>query len=216
MPHWRLGLGLAAAAGYALASCWMMLHAAGRPWAVAVILGPLLLGVTGIALRRRHLPTLLAALATLGVLAAVVAHGGVADVNRLYVLQHAGIHLALCWSFGTSMRPGAVPMITGFALRVHGRITPAMGAYTRRLTAVWTAYFLAMTALSLVIYAACAWPAWSLFANVATPLSAVALFVGEHLVRYALHPEFERASLADALRAWNAAGPRAAQDAVLR
>ena len=36
-----------------------------------------------------------------------------------------------------------------------------------------------------------------------TPLAMVLLFVGEFLLRYRLHPEFERATLADAMNAYS-------------
>jgi hypothetical protein len=35
-----------------------------------------------------------------------------------------------------------------------------------------------------------------------TPLLVAGLFVGEHLMRYRLHPEFERTRLIDAVRAF--------------
>ena len=41
-----------------------------------------------------------------------------------------------------------------------------------------------------------------MFANLATPVAAIGLFVGEHWLRYRLHPEFERASMLQALRAY--------------
>jgi uncharacterized membrane protein len=61
----------------------------------------------------------------------------------------------------------------------------------------------------VAVYAACDWRVWSLLANLVTPLAIGALFVGEYLLRYRLHPEFERSSLAAALGAWR-------QDAVRR
>ena len=45
MSRWRLALLLLAGAAYAVLSHWMMLHHAGAPWAVAVLLGPLWLTV---------------------------------------------------------------------------------------------------------------------------------------------------------------------------
>jgi hypothetical protein len=40
-------------------------------------------------------------------------------------------------------------------------------------------------------------------------VAIAALFVGEHLLRYRLHPEFERVSLLDTVRAYrNAPGDR--------
>ena len=44
--------------------------------------------------------------------------------------------------------------------------------------------------------------AWSLFSNVLTPIGVGALFIGEYLLRYRLHPEFERTRMVDAVRAF--------------
>jgi len=46
--------------------------------------------------------------------------------------------------------------------------------------------------------------AWSLFANVLTPVSLVAMFAIEYLLRYRLHPEFDRVAFLDAVRAYRA------------
>ena len=206
MANWRLGLGLLAVGGYALLSHLLMVHAADQPWAVLAIFAPLLAGVLGVALRRRDGLTIAATLGVFAVLGWVVFLGGAGDANRLYVTQHAGIHLALCGMFAATLRPGGLPLISRLAQQVHGFLTPAMAAYTRGLTGLWALYFLAMALLSVWIYAACAWATWSLFANIATPLSAAVFFVGEYLLRYVLHPEFERVSLADAMRAYQRVG----------
>ncbi len=78
-----------------------------------------------------------------------------------------------------------------------------MNAYTRRVTAVWTGYFLGMALLSLWVYANHSWDSWSLLANLITPLAIGGLFVGEFLLRYRLHPEFERSTLMSAVRAYS-------------
>ena len=206
MVHWRLGLGLLAVAGYALLSHLLMVHVADRPWAVLAIFAPLLIGVLGVALRRRDGITIAGTLAVLAALGWVVFLGGVGDANRLYVAQHAGIHLALCGTFFATLRPGGLSLIGRLAKQLHGHLTPAMEAYTHGLTRLWAIYFGGMALLSLWIYWALAWSTWSLFANIATPLSAALFFVGEYFVRYALHPEFERVSLADAMRAYTRSG----------
>ncbi len=59
-----------------------------------------------------------------------------------------------------------------------------------------------MAALSLVLYAFAPFDAWATFANLVTPLAMLLMFVGEYLLRYRLHPEFERATLAQAVRAY--------------
>jgi len=59
-----------------------------------------------------------------------------------------------------------------------------------------------MAAMSLGLFAFAPFAAWALFANLLTPVAMVLMFVGEFLLRYRLHPEFERATLADALNAY--------------
>ncbi|MBA3624632.1 MAG: hypothetical protein H0W48_09325 [Methylibium sp.] len=209
LANWRLAAGLLAAAAYAVLSHWLMLHAAGEPWAVAALLGPLLLAALGVAVGGRHWRMLAVLVMAVVGLATVVAQGGVADVNRLYLMQHVGIHLALCASFGATLLGGRLSLIGRVAEHVHGTLSPAMAAYTRSVTRAWALYFAAMALLSLWVYATCAWSAWSLLANLLTPIAITALFVGEYLLRYRLHPEFERTTLSAAVRAYSrrAGGP---------
>ena len=199
---WALALAVLALAAYALLSHWLILYAADRPWAVAALFGPFLVAVTVWALRRRHGPTLALCAAAVALLIVVVARGGVDGVNRLLVVQHVGMHLALGASFALTLRRGATALITVLAAKTHTHMTPGLALYTRGLTAMWVGYFMAMAALSLAIYAWAPWWFWSLLANVLTPLAVAALFIGEHALRYRLHPEFERTSIAQALRAY--------------
>ena len=196
----RLMAGLLAVAGYALLSHLLMLHAASEPWAVAALFGPLILPCLALAWRRRQ-PLLLAAsvLAALA-LVVIVARGGLGDVKRLYLMQHAGTHLALGLTFLASLRGGGPSLITQMARRVHA-VSPGMEAYTVQVTKLWVGYFLGMVLLSVAVYALLPWSAWSLLANVLTPVIIGLVFVGEHWARYRLHPEFERLSLAEMVRA---------------
>ena len=77
-----------------------------------------------------------------------------------------------------------------------------MRAYTTQLTRIWTGYFALVVLSSIVVYLTLSFSAWSLLANVLTPASVALLFVGEHLLRYRLHPEFERTRMVDAVRAF--------------
>lgn len=202
MSGWRLVAAAAALAAYAALSHWLMVHAADRPWAVAALFGPLVAAVAAAGWKQRQ-PWLLAACAAgVALLVVVVQRGGVDDVNRTYVLQHGGIHAALAISFALTLRPGGKALIELLAERLHRRFTPAMRAYTRRLTLAWAVYFAAMIVISLGIYMLAPWPWWSLFCNVATPLAALAFFVGEHVWRYRRHPDFERVSLQSAFAAY--------------
>lgn len=207
---WRAALAVAVPAlglaGYAVLSNWLMVHAANEPYTLALLFGPLLLAVGGMGWRQRQWATLAACTVLMAVLVAVVLKGGVQDAQRLYVLQHGGIHLALAWSFALTLRRGQKPLITAMAEGLHGRLgqtfTPALAAYTRQVTRFWTGYFVAMIAISLVLYLAAPWAWWTFFCTVLTPILVVALFAGEHVLRYRWHPDFPRVSMAAAYQAY--------------
>jgi uncharacterized membrane protein len=195
MSRWRLAALACGLLAYALLANWLMRHAAQQPWALAVLAGPFLLALAVGAWRQRK-PWLLAACGV----ALVLAAGAVASQSRLavqwlLVLEHAGFHLAGAAVFGVSLRPGATPLITAFARRLHAHFSEEERRYTVWVTQLWAGYFLAMTLLSLVLFALAPWPWWSAFATLLTPLAAAALFGGEYLLRFRRHPHFERVSL---------------------
>lgn len=196
-----MALLLLAGVSYACVSHWMMLYHAAEPWAVVVLLGPLWLTALGLAGSRFGRWGL--ALAGLAGVAgfAMVLLGEAGDPNRLYVLQHAGINALLCGWFGSTLRGDRLSLIGQFAQRVHP-LSPAMRIYTAQVTRVWTLYFALMVVASIAVYASLSFAAWSVLANLLTPLMVAGLFVGEHLMRYRLHPEFERTRLIDAVRAF--------------
>eukprot|EP01136_Pigoraptor_vietnamica_P013640 Opistho-1_new@54876 len=201
MSRWRLVLLLLVGVTYAGLSHWMTLFHATVPWAVVVLLGPLWIAAMGCAASwfGRWGLAIAAALGIGGF--SLVFLGEAGDTNRLYVLQHIGINGALCGWFGSTLRGKGLPLITQFAQRVHP-LKGHMLSYTTHLTQVWTVYFAVVVVSSIVVYLTMPFSAWSLLANVLSPLSVALLFVGEHLVRYRLHPEFERTRLVDAVRAF--------------
>ncbi|VTU28135.1 putative membrane protein [Variovorax sp. PBL-E5] len=196
-----MALLLIAGVSYAGVSQWMMLYHAAAPWAVVVLLGPLWLTAWGIvASRFGAWGMVLGAVAGL-VAFAFVLRGGIGDPNLLYMLQHVSINVLLCGWFGASLRGDGLSLIGQFAARVHP-MSPAMCTYTGNVTRVWTLYFALMAVASVAVYASLSFAAWSVLANLLTPLCIVGLFVGEHLLRYRLHPEFERTRMIDAVRAF--------------
>ena len=196
----RLAVVALAVVVYELLAHWLTVHAAGSPWALAIVWGPLLLSLAGYAVAKRRWLLLSGAAAGLAYL---VIAGSMSDLQRMYLLQHAGIHAALGIAFAASLRAGQVPMITRVALRVHGGHMPeAKHAYTRAVTQAWVTYFAAMVTASLALYAWAPWAWWSAFANLVTPVAMVLMMVGEWRLRYWLHPEFERGPIATAMRAF--------------
>jgi uncharacterized membrane protein len=196
-----IALGVAALA-YVLGSQWMMTRAPASPWNAVVVVAPMLGLAALLAWQRRQ--RLIAAIAAIATAALVVQawRGQGFPAASIYVGEHVAIHVLLAFVFGLTLQAGREPLVTALARRVHGRLTPAMERYSRKVTVAWTSYFVAMAALSLGLYALAPFPVWATFANLVTPLAIVVLFVGEYLLRYRLHPEFERATLAQAVRAY--------------
>jgi uncharacterized membrane protein len=201
MSRWRLAAMLLAGIVYAGLSHWMMVFHPHAPWAMAVLLGPLWL--TALGLGGARFGGWGVAAAVVGGAAAfwLIARGAVGDPDRLYVLQHFGINAVLgCW-FGGTLRGDRLSLIGEFAQRVQP-MEPGLREYTRQVTWVWTGYF-ALTALaSIAVYLWLPFSAWSLLANVVSPVMVGVLFVGEHLLRHRIHPEFQRTRMIDAVRAF--------------
>jgi uncharacterized membrane protein len=191
-----------AGAAYLLGSYWLMTRAPTLPWGAVIVVAPMLAIAAVVAWQRgQPVVALLSMLATLALAVQAGRGGGLAPAT-IYVGQHVAIHVLLAFAFGLTLQDGREPLVTALARRVHGSLTPAMAAYSRRVTIAWTIYFVAMATLSLALFALAPFAAWAAFANFVTPLAIVAMFVAEYLLRYRLHPEFERATLAEALRAY--------------
>lgn len=195
-------LGATLALGYAWLSHRLMTGAGNEVLALLVVLGPLAgFGLAGVWAGGQRVLAL-AGVVLLVMLAGLAQRGNGLPTQWLYLAQHAGIHLGLALWFGSTLRRGRQPLISALAERVHGDLIPAMASYTRRVTLSWVVYFAAMTVTSIGLFAAADFEVWSVLANLLTPVSAVAMFVGEYLLRYRLHPEFERVAFLEAVRAY--------------
>ena len=202
----RLGLrvagGVLAGGAYLLLCHWLMTSARPSAWNVVVVLGPMLaLLALGAWRAQRHG---LAAAAALGLVVLIGQGLGGHPIapQRLYVAEHVAFNLALAAMFGATLRSGAEPLISALARRVHREFSAEMARYTRRCTLAWSLYFIGVASLSVAIYAVASFEAWATYANFIAPLTVPLMFGAEHALRYCLHPEFERASAADAVRSY--------------
>jgi len=194
-------IGLVGAA-YVAGCHWLMTSAPASSWNAVIVIGPML-ALLALYTAKRGL-RIVAGIALLGQAALVLQawHGGGLAPETLYLTQHVVIHSALAVVFALTLRPGHEPLVTALARRVHDGLTPDMERYSRKVTIAWALYFVLMAAASLALFAFAPFDAWAVFANLVTPVAMVLLFVGEYLLRYRLHPEFERATLADAMNAY--------------
>jgi uncharacterized membrane protein len=197
--------------GYAVGLQWLMTRTPPSAWSGLALLAPMLAVTAVAAWRTGRKPWAGLAVAVAAALALQAAAGGGFAPERLYLLQHIAIQLALAGVFCATLRRGSRPLITRLAARVHAeRLTPGMERYTRHVTIAWTVYFVAIAALSAILYETLPFTTWATLANLLTPVALVLMFTGEYALRYRLHPEFERATMRDALRAWSVGFDRAA------
>ncbi|MEO8153427.1 MAG: hypothetical protein ABI605_10190 [Rhizobacter sp.] len=192
-----------AGVAYVAGSHWLMTQTEGSAWNVVVVLTPMLLAIAIGAWRSGHRWAGTVAALGLAALCTQAIMGVRVAPHVLYLAQHVGINGFLAIVFGSTLRAGQTPLITALALRVHrGHLAPAQVVYTRHVTAAWALFFVALVTGSLALYAWASFEAWALFANWVTPVAIGAMFGVEYLIRYRLHPEFERASVVDAVRAY--------------
>ncbi|WP_240440117.1 hypothetical protein, partial [Burkholderia sp. HAN2018] len=119
-------------------------------------------------------------------------------------LEHASFNLAMALLFGRTLAAGKVPLCTHFATMIHGAITPAVAHYTRQITLAWTLFFVAIAAVSTLLFATAPIVTWSTFANyLSLPLVAV-MFAAEHACRRFALPHEPRPRMVDAVRAYRA------------
>lgn len=124
-------------------------------------------------------------------------------VDLVYLAQHAGTHLCLgAWFASTLAESRAPPLITRLATRIHGPLPLPIQHYTRRVTVLWTGYFLGMALLSVAVFLAAPLASWSVLANLLTLPLVIAIFIGEYLWRLRRFPDFEHSSLLDGIRAY--------------
>lgn len=126
-----------------------------------------------------------------------------ANFAHLFFAEHAGTNLALAIVFGRTLLGGREPLVTTFARIVHGAVPPEVERYTRKVTVAWTALFACLFAASCALYLGGWREAWSLFANVATPLLVVSMFVVEYAVRLRTLPHWERVGILGGVRAFS-------------
>jgi uncharacterized membrane protein len=116
------------------------------------------------------------------------------------------IYLALGAWFGRTLLPGREPLISQFASLERGQLEPVLARYTRRLTAVWTAFFAAMAVLSAALALLADGETWSFFTNGLNYGLMAVLFFGEYIYRRVRYSEFRHASLPRMIRMLVTAG----------
>lgn len=122
---------------------------------------------------------------------------GLAWVNRfgltsaiIFGLPHLVTNLFLLWLFARTLKDGREPLITSIARRVHGSLKPDIEIYTRRITFVWSLFFVLQVVVSLGLYIFASLEAWSMFINILNVPLIILMFLCEYsyrILRYRDH-----------------------------
>jgi uncharacterized membrane protein len=185
--RWRAVLSVVACVAYPFLVYWVL--AQRRPWLGLALTLAALLGLCASLPQLRM--RVMAALLVLALAAAAVAF---ADPSSLLFLPPLSVNLGLAWFFGRTLAPGREALITRFARLERSEPQPDKLTYARRLTWVWTMFFLLMAAISAVLAASGAHAAWMWFTAVGNYLCVAALFALEYAYRRRRFPRDDHRS----------------------
>jgi uncharacterized membrane protein len=203
---WRRRLQLAAiiafVVAYAGVSHYSNSVAKTHDLGVGLALGPVL--AVGLALIWRWAHVLVALLAAAAAAVLLRHYWPLLERNfpLVYLLQEAGFYSLMAASFGLSLRRHETALCTQLADKVHGPLSVREIRYTRQVTAAWTIFFLAITLVTIALFATAPLRVWSLFANFfAVPLM-VLMFAAEYAVRRRVLPQVQSGGALAALRVY--------------
>jgi uncharacterized membrane protein len=179
--HWAAWFPAAAALAYPFLVYWVL----GQPrqWPGLLLTMTALLGlclcIPGTRVR-----------IVVALVAFALAAAGVASANELTLLFLPPIlvNLGLAGLFGHTLTNGGEALITRFARMEEPAPDSAVLIYTRRLTFVWTAFFLGMAGVSGCLAAFAPREAWVWFTAVGNYLCVAALFAIEYAYRQRRFP----------------------------
>jgi uncharacterized membrane protein len=204
--RWKRRLQCAAAcaaiAAYAGLSHYCNSVAGGRDLGAALALAPLTVVATILAWRSA--PPAVAALLFAGLLGLLIGVWPVLRQNYplLNLVQDSSVYGFLGFTFARSLLPGRVALCTRLADREHGPLSTHEVRYTRRVTAAWTLFFFAVTAVSILLFVSAPLRIWSLYINFCVLPLVGAMFVAEYLVRRRVLPGVKRTGLLATVRVY--------------
>lgn len=118
-------------------------------------------------------------------------------------VEHAGMNLALAALFGRTLRPGRDPLVTQFARIAHGgSIAPQVERYARGATLAWSVFFVTIFLVSCALYFGGLRQAWSLLANILSPILVMSMFALEYAVRRVVLRDHEQVGILAGVRAF--------------
>jgi len=188
---------------FAAAAHWSIIGGESRHEAGAWLsLTPVALLVAGALRRVRRAPLRLLAAVAAGLALWFAWPALERNFPKLFFIEHAGAYLVLACVFGRTLARDREPLCARFARMLHGSLPPDVQRYTRQVTIAWTVFFAVVSVFSCGLYLGGFLAAWSLFANILSPLLVAAMFLVEYLVRLRVLPAWERSGILGGIRAF--------------
>lgn len=122
------------------------------------------------------------------------------QVVKFMYLPPILISLGLFILFGASLQKERIPLITRYAQLIDGELSQEIQTYTKRVTQIWTALFLAILIESIILGIFFSVEIWSLFTNLLNYLLIVFVFCAEYIYRNKVYPELPRRNFAEFLQ----------------
>lgn len=129
------------------------------------------------------------------------------DPRWVYLLQHVGANLGLALLFGFSLRSAKGSLVTRMARIAHGgELPPHVEHYSRQVTTAWTVFFVAISLVSIGLFAFGNPVWWSIFVNFLSFPLVILMFVLEYSFRLFHVRDFEHKSILEGIRSYSKMG----------
>jgi len=186
--------------GYAALSHYSASSPNAKGLAAALSVAPVIL--IGVILAWRWTQPLTALLIAAAVGACLYRYWPVIEKNYEWadLAQQCGVYGLVALSFARSLFGDRVPICTQLANQIHGALTPAEIAYTRRATAAWVVFYVLMTLAIFILFFAVSLRAWSFFVNFATFGLMMLMGLADHAIRRRVLPRHPRGGILAVIR----------------
>lgn len=104
------------------------------------------------------------------------------------LVQQCGVYGLIAASFARSLFASRIPICTQLANTMHGTLTPAEIAYTRRATIAWVVFYVLTAVAILVLFFAAPLRIWSLFVNFGVFGLMIVMGIADHALRRRVLP----------------------------
>lgn len=128
------------------------------------------------------------------------------------VLIYAAALGAPLIAFSATLRPGAEPLVSSLARRVHGALRLDVARYTRWLTGIWCGFFAASLLAPVVLLVTGPAGAWRWPMNGGALAAAAVLVLTEYPIRRTVIRDFDHASFAQSVATFRARNAEASRD----